>query len=64
MTAPAHEPLKPAALKPPQAALYIGMSLSWLEHSDVPRVKMGRSVVYRVVDLDSYLAARCDLDAA
>lgn len=55
---------RPAALTPKGAADYIGMSLSWLEHSDVPRVKLGRAVRYLRSDLDAYLAQRRDRDAA
>lgn len=58
------EKIVPAALKPPQAAAYIAMSLSWLEHSDIPKVRLGRSIVYRRVDLDAYLQQRLDMDAA
>ena len=54
----------PAALTAKEAARYIGMSLSWLEHSDVPRVRLGRAVRYLRSDLDLYLAQRRDLDAA
>lgn len=53
-----------AALRVPDAARYIGMSQSWLEHSDVPRVRLGRAVRYLVKDLDMYLAQRRDMDAA
>jgi predicted DNA-binding transcriptional regulator AlpA len=41
-----------------EAARYIGMSTSWLWHSDVPRVRLGRAVRFRRVDLDAYVAAR------
>ena len=40
------------------AAAYLGMSQSWLEHSDVPRVRLGRRVKFLKSDLDAYLAAR------
>lgn len=41
-----------------EAAKYVGMSKSWVEHSDVPRVRLGRRVVFLRADLDAYLAAR------
>jgi predicted DNA-binding transcriptional regulator AlpA len=41
-----------------EAARYLGVKRSWLEHSDVPRVKLGRRVVFRIVDLDTYLERR------
>jgi predicted DNA-binding transcriptional regulator AlpA len=40
------------------AAAYLGMSVSWLWHSDVPRVRLGRRVLFRVVDLNNYLERR------
>ena len=54
----------PAALTVKEAAQYIGMSVSWLHHSDVPRVRLGAAVRYLRADLDAYLAQRRDLDAA
>ena len=55
----------PAALTVKEAAQYIGMSVSWLHHSDVPRVRLGKAAVrYLRADLDTYLAQRRDLDAA
>ena len=54
----------PAALTAKEAAQYLGMSLSWLQHSDVPRVRLGAAVRYLRADLDVYLAQRRDLDAA
>lgn len=58
-------PIAPAALKLSEAAGYIGMSQSWLEHSDVPRVRVGtKSVRYLRADLDAYLAQRRDRDVA
>lgn len=48
-------PITPIALDVKDAASYIGMSVSWLEHSDVPRVRLGRRVKYLVEDLDRYL---------
>lgn len=57
--------VRPAALSFDAAAAYLGgVSRSWLEHSDVPRVRLGRRVVFRIVDLDAYLANRNDLDVA
>jgi 3-hydroxymyristoyl/3-hydroxydecanoyl-(acyl carrier protein) dehydratase len=56
--------IRPGALGVEAAAQYIGMSVSWLQHSDVPRVKLGRRVLYRTMDLDRYLAQRTDLDVA
>lgn len=40
------------------AAAYIDMSVSWLWHSDVPRIRLGRRVKFLRADLDAYLAAR------
>lgn len=40
------------------AAAYIGMSVSWLEHSDVPRVRLGRKVHFLREDLEAYMRAR------
>lgn len=48
----------PAAFPLKEAAAYISMSPSWLEHSDVPRVRLGRCVRYLRADLDRYLEAR------
>jgi excisionase family DNA binding protein len=47
-----------AVLTAKEAAAYLGMSVSWVEHSDLPRVRLGRAVRYRRQDLDAYLAAR------
>jgi excisionase family DNA binding protein len=55
---------EPAALTTKDAATYLSVSVSWLEHSDVPRVRLGRSVRYLRSDLDTYLAQRRDRDAA
>lgn len=55
-------PLEPAALTVEQAARYVGMSVSWLNHSDVPRVRLGRAVRYLKTDLDAYLTQRRDMD--
>lgn len=52
------------ALRIDDAAAYLGVSRSFVEHSDIPRVRLGRRVVYRIVDLDRYLAQRTDMDAA
>ena len=52
-------PERVAALRLREAAAYVGMSASWLAHSDMPRVRMGRrATVYLIADLDAYLAAR------
>lgn len=40
------------------ASRYIGMSQSWLEHSDVPRVRLGRSVKFLREDLEAYMRSR------
>lgn len=40
------------------AAAYIGMSRAWLWASDIPRVKLGRSVKWLREDLESYLRSR------
>lgn len=53
-------PVEKAALTTGEAAVYIGMSRSWLEHSDVPRVRLGKAVRYLVKDLDAYLLQRRD----
>jgi hypothetical protein len=37
------------------AARYIGMSVSWLWASDIPRVKLGRRVHWLREDLESFL---------
>lgn len=39
------------------AADYIGMSPTWLWASDIPRVRLGRSVKWLREDLESYLRA-------
>lgn len=41
-----------------EAATYLGMSESWLWHSDMPRVRLGRRVKFLRDDLDAYLKAR------
>lgn len=48
------------ALRIDEAADYLGVSRSYVERSDIPRVRLGRRVVFRIVDLDRYLAQRCD----
>lgn len=40
------------------AAAYIGMSVSWLWHSDIPRVRLGARVKWLREDLESYLRSR------
>lgn len=39
------------------AAAYIGMSVSWLWASDIPRVKLGTRVHWLREDLEAYLRA-------
>lgn len=59
----------PAVLTEQQAALYIGMSSRWLRQirstgtlfdqtPAPPHLKLGRSVRYRVKDLDTWLEER------
>ena len=55
VTGMTQERLLPAVLSAQDAAHYIGMSESWLWRSDVPRVRLGSRVKFRVVDLDAYL---------
>jgi predicted DNA-binding transcriptional regulator AlpA len=43
------------ALSADEAAAYIGMSRSWLWSSDIPRVRLGRSVKWLREDLEQYL---------
>ena len=50
--------MSPAALNVKDAAAYLGVTADWLARSDCPRVRLGRLVRYRVVDLDAFLAAR------
>lgn len=50
-------------LKTPAAAEYLGISVSFLEkrrvYGDGPRfLKLGRSVAYRISDLDAWAEAR------
>jgi predicted DNA-binding transcriptional regulator AlpA len=39
------------------AAAYLGMSVSWLWQSDVPRVRLGTRTKWLRDDLDAYLKA-------
>ncbi|MFE5293012.1 helix-turn-helix domain-containing protein [Isoptericola sp. NPDC056618] len=40
----------------PESAAYLGVKESWLrDHPEVPRVKLGRLVRYRVSDLEAWL---------
>ena len=39
------------------AAAFIGMSVRWLETSDIPRVRLGRRVHWLREDLEAYLRA-------
>lgn len=41
-----------------ETAAYMHVSVSWLEHSDVPRVRLGRRVVFLRADVDAYLTRR------
>lgn len=41
-----------------EAAAYLGMSESWVWHSDMPRVRLGRRVKFLRADLDAYLTQR------
>ena len=41
-----------------EAARYIGMSVSWLWHSDIPRVRLGSRVKWLREDLEAYLRQR------
>ena len=40
------------------AAEYIGMSVSWLWNSDIPRVRLGGRTKWLREDLEAYLRAR------
>ena len=63
--APDIAPRGPVSLVPPSpspfqfsvedAAAYVGMSASWLWASDIPRVRLGRSVKWLREDLEAYL---------
>jgi predicted DNA-binding transcriptional regulator AlpA len=46
------------ALDVTEASQYIGMSRAWLYASDIPRVKLGRSVKFLREDLEKYLRDR------
>lgn len=41
-----------------EAAAYMHVSVSWLEHSDVPRARLGRRVVFLKSVVDAYITAR------
>lgn len=42
-----------------QAAAYLAVKPSWLrDHPEVPRVKLGRLVRYRVADLEAWIDAQ------
>jgi predicted DNA-binding transcriptional regulator AlpA len=49
---------KEGAMSAKQAAAYLDMSESWVWHSDVPRVRLGRRVKFLRADLDAYLRQR------
>ena len=46
------------AMSAKEAAAYLGMSVRWVWHSDIPRVRLGRRVKFLKADLDAYLEAR------
>lgn len=50
--------LVPFQFNAEDAAQYIGMSRAWLFASDIPRVRLGRSVKWLREDLEAYLRAR------
>jgi predicted DNA-binding transcriptional regulator AlpA len=54
----------PAVLRLHAAAEYISMSASWLWHAtqrgEVPCVRLGRAVRYRIRDLEQLLADRTE----
>ena len=56
--------IAPAALSLVEAAHYLSVSADWLARSDCPRVRLGRRIVFRVVDLDAFLKARSTHAAA
>lgn len=56
--------VQPIALGVKEAAKAIGVSESWLHHSDVPRVRAGRRVLFLVSDLTAFLEARRSHGAA
>jgi predicted DNA-binding transcriptional regulator AlpA len=64
VTGSSDDHLLPAVLSVKDAAQYLGMSESWLWRSDVPRVRLGSRVKFRVVDLDAYLVQRVSHGAA
>lgn len=41
-----------------ETAAYMHVSKSWLEHSDVPRARLGRRVVFLRAIVDQYLVNR------
>ena len=41
-----------------ETAAYMHVSVSWLEHSDVPRARLGRRVVFLRAVVDAYIEAR------
>lgn len=41
-----------------ETAAYMHVSVSWLEHSDVPRARLGRRVVFLRSVVDQYITAR------
>lgn len=55
-------PIAPLALRPREAAAMLGISVSSLERltkaGEIPRLKDGNKVFYRVASLDAWLARR------
>jgi excisionase family DNA binding protein len=60
------EATRPLAVRPQQAAAMLGISVSSLERlnktGEIPRLKHGNKVFYRVATLDAWLASREGLD--
>jgi len=58
----APEAREPLGLRPRQAAKKLGISVSTLERltkaGEIPRVKRGNTVVYRVASLEAWLKSR------
>ena len=58
--------IRPLALRPREAAAMLGVSVSSLERltkaGEIPRLKDGNKVLYRVVSLEAWLA-RCESKA-
>lgn len=58
--------LRPLAVRPQKAAELLGISISSLERlnkaGEIPRLKHGNKVFYRIATLDAWLAKRETLD--